>query len=61
MYRTTTMTDFIRQPMDNLERGSSGVESLPYEMLFGHGKVPFSQIKLTIVSLLGLVRVRVIE
>lgn len=38
MYRTTTMTDFIRQPMDNLERGSSGVESLPYEMLFGHGK-----------------------
>lgn len=39
MYRTTTMLDYQRQPMENLERGSSGVESLPYEMLFGHGKV----------------------
>jgi len=47
------MTDFIRQPMDNLERGSSGVESLPYEMLFGHGKVP-SDLKNQQTPVLGL-------
>lgn len=39
MYKTTTMSDYDRQPMNNLERGASGVESLPYEMLFGHGKM----------------------
>merc|ERR1712070_1048816 len=39
MYQSTTMMGFQRQSMENLERGSSGVESLPAEMLFGHGKM----------------------
>lgn len=29
--------------MDGLERGSSGVESLPAEMLFGHGKMAYGE------------------
>lgn len=43
MYRSTTMTDYERQPMDGLERGSSGVESLPAEMLFGHGQMAYGE------------------
>jgi len=43
MYHTTTMRDFERQPMDGLERGSSGVESLPAEMLFGHGQMSYGE------------------
>lgn len=41
MYTSTTMGDYERQPMDGLERGSSGVEALPAEMLFGHGKMSY--------------------
>lgn len=36
---STSQYSFDRKPMDDLERGSAGVESVPYEMLFGHGKV----------------------
>merc|ERR1712070_591899 len=38
-FMSTAQGSYDRKPMDNLERGSSGVESVPYEMLFGHGKV----------------------
>jgi len=39
MYTSTTMADYERPPMDELQRGASSVESVPYEMLFGHGKM----------------------
>merc|ERR1711988_473817 len=39
MYNTTCAEDYDRKSMDGLERGASNVESLPYEMLFGHGKM----------------------
>merc|ERR1712072_1320483 len=44
MYDTTTMMDYTRKPID-LERGSSNVESLPYDMLFGHGRMEMGDTK----------------
>jgi len=42
-YQSTTMADYDRQSMEGLERGSSGVEALPAEMLFGHGKMAYGE------------------
>merc|ERR1712232_484665 len=44
-FESTMQQSFDRKPMDNLERGSNGVESVPYEMLFGHGKVNLGDAK----------------
>merc|ERR1711959_46372 len=38
-YSSVTMRDFDRKPIDpERQRGSSNVEAVPYELLFGHGE-----------------------
>merc|ERR1711934_652907 len=44
-FTSTQQNSFDRKSMADLERGSAGVESVPYEMLFGHGKVEMGDAK----------------
>merc|ERR1711865_686601 len=45
-YLSVTMKDFDRKPIDpERQRGGSNVESMPYDLLFGHGEERYGETK----------------
>eukprot|EP00657_Telonema_sp_P-1_P010114 TRINITY_DN4405_c0_g1_i1.p1 TRINITY_DN4405_c0_g1~~TRINITY_DN4405_c0_g1_i1.p1 ORF type:complete len:165 (+),score=40.33 TRINITY_DN4405_c0_g1_i1:178-672(+) len=45
-YASVTMSDYSRKPLDpDRQRGGCNIESMPYELLFGHGEELYGETK----------------